>query len=50
VDFETIREYLREVGRRGGLSRSPRKVAAARQNIKKARGVYSVVRKRRPAK
>lgn len=31
-----FREYLSEIGKKGGQSRSKKKVAAARENIKKA--------------
>lgn len=34
-----VREYMSELGRRGGRSRSPKKVAAAKQTIKIAKAV-----------
>ena len=34
--MDQIKKYLSEIGRRGGLSRSPAKIAAVRENVKKA--------------
>ena len=42
---EELREYLREIGRRGGRNRSVRKVRAARRNVKKAAHVWAALTK-----
>jgi len=34
---EFIKEYLREIGRRGGKSRSRKKLAAVAKNLRRAR-------------
>jgi len=46
---EAMREYLREIGSRGGSKRSPAQKKAARQNWKKAVQVIKQVNKGKAA-
>lgn len=37
----SVREFMSQIGKKGGLSRSPRKRRVARKNLMKGRRLYS---------